>query len=186
MKKAVILHNTDGSPEAGWFPWAKEQLEVAGYEVWVPLLPGNHTPDARKYSKFLLDSEWDFTNNIVIGHSSGAVHVLNMLMDDRFPHLDLCIAISAWHTNQEPFTSPEQFKDLFPPGGYDFNKMHSKANELVFIHGAKDPYCSLKQAQELAQRANSEIVVVPNGKHFGRLITELPALSDVLRSRGKI
>lgn len=186
MKKAVILHNTDGSPDAGWFPWAKQQLEAGGYEVWVPLLPNNHTPSAQEYSRFLLESGWDFTNNVVIGHSSGAVHVLNMLMDDRFPPLDLGIAISAWHTNREPYTSPEQFKKLFPINGYDYDKMKTKTNELVFIHGAKDPYCSLEQAQELAKWCNSELVIVPNGKHFGRLIKELPALTDVLKSRGKL
>jgi hypothetical protein len=59
MKRAVILHGTDGSPDMNWFPWLKEKLEADGYEVWAPLLPENHTPSKEVYNNFLLGYDWD-------------------------------------------------------------------------------------------------------------------------------
>jgi len=60
MKRAIILHGTDGNPESNWFPWLKARLEAEGYEVWVPLLPENHTPNRETYGNFLLDGQHDF------------------------------------------------------------------------------------------------------------------------------
>lgn len=98
MKRAVILHGTDAAPEQNWFPWLKQKLETEGYEVWAPLLPGNHTPNREVYNDFLLGQEqgWDFTDNIVVGHSSGAVAVLNLLMDPRCPKVKLGVMVGAW------------------------------------------------------------------------------------------
>jgi predicted alpha/beta hydrolase family esterase len=85
MKRAVILHGTDSNPQDIWFPWFKNQLEANGYTVFVPLLPDNHTPNRKKYEEFLKNSNWDFRDNILIGHSSGATTALNLLSADWLP-----------------------------------------------------------------------------------------------------
>lgn len=183
MKRAVILHGTDGAPTHNWFPWLKQQLESKGYEVWVPLLPNNHTPDRRVYNDFLFNSGWDFTDNLVIGHSSGAVTVLNLLMDDRCPKIGLGVIVGAWYQSADPWTPPDQFKSLFPESGFDFNKIKAKSGNLVYMHGENDPYCPLEQAKWLAKQTNSEIVVVPNGHHLGSKFKELPQIKEILKSR---
>ena len=99
MKRAIILHGTDGSPDSNWFPWLKEVLETHGYEVWMPELPYNHTPNRQVYNDFLFGSDWDFADNLLIGHSSGAVEVMNLLMDERCPHIRSGIMVGAWASN---------------------------------------------------------------------------------------
>lgn len=183
MKRAVILHGTDASPEANWFPWMKKTLEGKGYKVWVPFLPGNHTPNAKVYNDFLVGSGWDFTDNLVIGHSSGAVSVLNLLMDNRFPAIKTGVVVGSWHTCAKPWTPPEQFKDLFPKDGFDFEKIQSKSKKLIFVHGDNDPYCPIEQAKWLAEQTNSEIVTIPNGHHLGSKFKELPELVQILEKR---
>lgn len=182
MKRAVILHGTDGGPEMNWFPWLKAKLEAEGYEVWVPLLPENHTPDREVYGDFLFGQGWDFADNLIIGHSSGAVAVLNLLMDKRLPHVRLAVMVGAWKDGI-PHGYPDdctQFARLFPPEGFDFAAIKSKADKIAFLHGSDDPYCPLEQAKYLAEQLGAPITVVPNGGHLGLKYPELPEIWKII------
>jgi len=183
MKRAVILHGTDGSPSDNWFPWLKSKLKECGYEVWVPAMPNNHTPNRQVYNDFLFSGGWDFTDNLVVGHSSGAVSVLNLLEDSRCPKIKTGILVGAWANMSETDLDQEQFKDLFPAAGFNFETIAGKTGELVYMHGSDDPYCPLDQAQWLAKQTDSQIIVVPNGHHLGSKFTELPELIKVLKDR---
>src|SRR3981081_3530184 len=138
MKRAVILHGTDGSPESNWFPWLKKELETRGCEVWVPQLPDAHEPNARKYTDFLLNSDWDFQDNLFVGHSSGAVEILHLLQ-----HLPKDVsakaAILAGVFSQVLADEPDwaQLKGLFDEP-FDFAKIKTKAHKFLFVHGAND------------------------------------------------
>lgn len=180
MKKAVILHGTDGKPEDNWFPWLKNLLEGKGYEVWVPLLPGNHTPNREVYNDFLHSSDWDFTDNLVIGHSSGAVSVLNLLEDERTPAIETAVMVGAWASVAGTKLDPVQFKDLFPEKDFNFDLIKTKSKNIVFLHGSDDPFCPLEQARWLASKLDATIKIVPNGHHLGSRFMELPEILDFL------
>lgn len=167
MKKAVLLHGTDGIPEGGWRPYVKTELERCGYEVWIPALPNNHVPNMQTYNDFLLSGDWDFTDNLVIGHSSGAVQVLNLLMDERCPNIAGGVMVGAWAHNEGTDMETDQFKDTFPPNGFDFSLIKSKSKNLLFLHGDDDPYCPVGQAEWLAEQLASDIIMIPGGGHLG-------------------
>ena len=185
MKRAVILHGTNASPESNWFPWLKLKLEAEGYRVWVPALPDNDAPNMQKYNDFLFDSDWDFTDNIVIGHSSGAVAVLNLLMDERCPNIKLGVPVSAWSHGLPTGYVGNAHDSTFPKDGYDFKKIKQKANNLEFIHSNNDPYCPLEQARFLVNSLEARITVLKtnyggNADHLGSPLTELPELWNIL------
>jgi len=187
MKHALILHGTDANPKANWFPWLKAKLESQGYDVWVPLLPNNHTPNRETYGNFLLDDSHDLTDGIIVGHSSGAVETLNLLMDPRLPHVSLAVMVSAW-AGEKPngYDTNEQFENLFPPNppaGFDFAAIKQKADNLAFLHGADDPYCPVERAQYLAEQLDAPITIIPNGHHLGAKFTELPELWRVIERK---
>lgn len=180
-KKAVILHGTSGKPESNWFPWLKAKLEAEGYEVWVPQLPDCDKPNRDTYGDFLLKSDWDFTDNIVIGHSSGAVEVLNLLMDRRMPHIRLGVMLGAWAGGMlQGFTDPTVFARLFPRHGFGYHRIRAKADHLAFLHGSDDPYCPVEQAVTLAAKLKAPMMIVPNGGHLGAEFTQLPQLWEVI------
>jgi hypothetical protein len=185
MKKAVLLHGTDGTPEGGWRPYVKAQLQERGYEVWVPALPDNHTPNMQVYNDFLLTSGWDFTDNLVIGHSSGAVQVLNLLMDKRCPAISAAVMVGAWAHNAGTDMDTGQFKDTFPQDGFAFEVIARKAKHRLFVHGDNDPYCPLEQAKWLAAQLSSEILIIPDGGHLGGEdgYREFPELIEALVER---
>ncbi len=183
VKQALILHGTDGKPDSNWFMWLKNLLEARGYDVWVPLLPENHTPNRRTYNEFIFSSGKDFSDGIVVGHSSGAVSVLNMLMDPRCPKVRAAVMVGAWAHNEGTDLDREQFKDLFPEKGFDFEAIRSKAEHMLFLHGDDDPYCPIEQARWLAEQLQADIVVVPGGHHLGAKYNELPVLLESLEQR---
>ncbi|HSX42512.1 MAG TPA: alpha/beta hydrolase [Candidatus Saccharimonadales bacterium] len=181
MKNALILHGTDGSPELIWIPWLRQKLEAKGYDVWAPLLPENHTPNRQVYNDFLFGSGHDFTDNILIGHSSGAVEVLNLLDDERLSHIRMAVMVSPWAGGKpNGYDTNEQFENLFPAEGYEFVAMRAKAGKIAFLHGDNDPYCPLEQAQFLAGQLDAPLTVIPNGGHLGKQFTELPELWQII------
>ena len=180
MKRAVILHGTDGKPEHHWMPWLKKKLEEQGYEVWVPELPGNHTPNLQVYNDFLFSHGWDFTDNIVVGHSSGAVSVLNLLMDERCPKIKLGVMVGAWAHDAPIGMDEAQFTNMFPENGFDFDLIKSKVDHLAFLHSDDDPYCPLEQAQYLARELSAPITVLHGAGHIGLRFKEVPELWKVI------
>lgn len=180
MKRAVILHGTSGKPASSWRPWLKTKLEKQGYEVWVPLLPENDTPNRQVYNDFLLGSKWDFTDNIVVGHSSGAVSVLNLLMDERCPSIKLGVMVSAWARGTPPGQGVDHAINLFPPNGFDFELIKRKAGKLAFLHSDNDLSCPLEQAQYLSLQLDAPLTVIHNGDHLGSPLTELPELWQII------
>lgn len=180
MKQAVILHGTDGKPESNWFPWLKKKLKDHNYEVWVPLLPENHTPNRETYNNFLFGSH-DFADNIIIGHSSGAVEVLNLLMDERCPKIRFGVMVSAWDHGVPTGMDSSQFANLFPKSGFDFVTIKQKADKLVLFHSSDDPYCPLEQAEYLAENLDAPLTVIENGGHLGDKFPQFPKLWQIIK-----
>lgn len=180
MKRAVILHGTDGHPKHHWMPWLKTKLEEQGYEVWVPELPGNHTPNAQVYNDFLFSQDWDFADNIVVGHSSGAVSVLNLLMDERCPKIKLGVMVSAWDHGVPATMEAYQFEYLFPENGFDFDLIKSKADKLAFVHSEDDQYCPITQAQYLAEQLDAPITVLHGAGHISGGFKEKPEIWEII------
>jgi predicted alpha/beta hydrolase family esterase len=188
LKRAVLLHGTDGSPQGNWLPWLKQQLESRSYKVWVPELPNNHTPDRKVYNDFLISSGWDFTDNLVVGHSSGAVSVLNLLDDERFPKVKTAVIVSAWSdTHAAGLDSGDfdknQFSKLFQPEGFNFEIVKRKAENFLFLHSDNDQYCPLDQAQWLAEQTAGDIIIIPGGGHLANKFPQFPQMIEALEGR---
>lgn len=181
MPRAVILHGTDGSPNINWIPWAKDLLESKGYEVWVPQLPECHTPSALLYNDFLSSADWDFSNNLIIGHSSGATTILNLLSSDWFPVIDKAVLVGAFlNEDKLHLTNPDwydegQFDHLFP-NEFDPSVIKRKSRAFVFIHSVDDPYCSYDDAQVLCRQLGGSLHSVNGGAHLSSNRKELPEL----------
>ena len=186
MKRAVLLHGTDGTPDNNWFPWLKDKLETEGYQVWAPALWDAHTPNRETWDSQILGGR-DLSDTIVVGHSSGAVEVLNLLMNPRCPRIRLGVMVSAWAGGPPvPADGIEwdkgQFDNLFPLDGFNFDMIKSNADKLAFLHSDDDPYCPLEQAEYLAEELNAPLTVVHEGHHLGaKFNIEFPELWEIIK-----
>ena len=188
MKRAVFLHGTSGDPLHHWWPWLKAEFEKSGYEVWAPLLPDNDRPNDMTYWKFLASQNWDFHDNVLVGHSSGATTVLNLLAREEFPQVKAAVLVGAFlnedlTSKSADFDHTDQFADLFPADGFDWQVIQRKAEKFYFVHGNDDPYCSYADAVETCETLGGEMITIQNGGHlstrFG--VTELPQLVNSLQ-----
>lgn len=189
MKRAVILHGTNGNHTENWFPWLKSELEKLGYEVWVPDLPGAEKPDMERYKKFLLEQEWDFTDNVVIGHSSGAVAILGLL--EALPEntqIDAAILVGAFTERLATEPSWEMLRGLFGRP-FNFDAIKQKARQFIFVHSDDDPYCPLEQAKELHQKLGGEFILMHGCGHFSAKLdprfSQFPELLDIIKKEVK-
>lgn len=182
MANILILHGTDGTPESNWFMWLKGILVGQGHKVWLPQLPNADKPNAKTYTDFLLANK-DFAydgNTILIGHSSGAVEILNLLQ-----HLPVAIKIKAsilvsafkddldWDELTGLFAEP-----------FDFDVIKAHCGSFTFIHSDNDPYCPIEHAEYLALKTGGQLLMAEGQGHFntelGPQYKRFPELIEVL------
>ncbi len=185
MKRAVLLHGTSGSPsELAWEVNLAAELGKAGYDVFFPQLPDCDAPDLAKYDDFLKKSDWDFADNVVIGHSSGATTLLHLLQQDWFPDIKVAVLVGTFLNERllagASWYVPGQFDKLFVDT-FDIEKIQSKADKFYFVHGDNDPYCDYDEAQQLCSKLGGEFLTVHQGGHLAKS-ADLSRL-DVLNGR---
>jgi predicted alpha/beta hydrolase family esterase len=124
---------------------------------------------------------------VLIGHSSGATTILNLLSTDWFPHVKAVVLVGAFlnekFTKSASWYVPGQFDHLFMPH-YDASLLKQKVDKFYFVHGDDDPYCDIVDAQKLCDAVDDIFITIPNGHHLGGASgrTELPELEDVLKN----
>lgn len=164
MKNALILHGTGNNHKGNWFPWLKKELKEKGYEVWVPDLPNSELANIKRYNKFIFENK-DFKFNkdtLIVGHSSGAVAILGLLqkLPDKVK-VRKSILVASFMNN---FGNPD-FDGLFEEP-FDFEKIKTKSDKIIFVHSDDDPHCPLSHAEYLSKKLNAELVVIKGQGHF--------------------
>ena len=188
MRRAVILHGTDGSPdELPWQAWLRNELEANAYSVYFPQLPNCHTPNLEIYDEFLHSSNWDFSDNLVIGHSSGATTILHLLSQGWFPKVQAAVLVGTFLNERlldgVTWYTPGQFDHLFVE---DVNPLliKNKAGAFYFVHGSDDPYCDYGDAKQLCNQLGGTFLTLAGGGHIARSsgVRDLAILTERLKA----
>jgi len=179
--KAVILHGTSNDSKGNWFPWLKTELERTGFEkVWVPDLPSANQPNIKRYNEFLLAKDWDFQDNLIVGHSSGSVEILGLL--EALPEeitINTAILVGTYRGDlgRSDLTGTKS--------DFDFEAIKAKAKKFIVIHSDNDPYCPLEGAKFIASRLDAKFVLLPGKYHFNinsdPKFTEFPELLEIIK-----
>jgi len=135
-----------------------------GYSVWLPQLPAADRPNGANYTDFLLSNKHFKFNKetVIIGHSSGAVEILNLLQ--RLPartKIKGAVLVSAFKDD----LGWESLSDLFDTT-FDFEKMKKHCGKFIFLHSDDDPYVSLEHPKYLASQTGGELVTFYGQGHF--------------------
>lgn len=181
--KFVILHGTDATSKDNWFPWLKQELESRGHKVWVPNLPQADKPNISTYNKFLQDSNYDFSDAVIIGHSSGAVAInglLQALPEDVVVNAAILLGTFKGDLGWESLRGVNV--------AFDYSRIKNHAHKFIVIHSDDDPYCPFNDAKDIASQLDAEFVALIGMGHFSMGLDprfkKLPELIKILEERG--
>ena len=179
--KVVIIHGTGSTPNGNWFPYIKSELENLGAEVYTPELPIGDKQSLDNWTKafyeqvpFELDS-----NTILIGHSVGVPFLLNILNKKMKTPVRATVLVSGFY---EKLNLPhlENQLETFVDLKYDWELVKKNAGKIVQLHGDDDPAVPLAQAKKLADKLQSDLVVIRGGGHLNRKTGYVNNFSELL------
>ncbi len=162
MKNAIILHGLSSKPTDFWFPYLKKNLELKGYDVWVPQLPKPEKADLSLALPYVLTHGLFTKDTIVIGHSSGASLILAILDSLKSP-IHKAILVSGFLTRGKPRPDCAVKEESV----YQWEKMKQNVKELYIINSTNDPWgCNDAQGRRMFDHLGGTLIINQEG-HMG-------------------
>ncbi|MDO8601944.1 MAG: alpha/beta fold hydrolase [bacterium] len=190
MKQVFIVHGWDGSPEEGWFPWLKAELEKRGFSVQVPAMPSPSEPRPETWVPYLASAVGKpDVNTYFVGHSIGCQTIMRYL--ETLPagvRVGGAVFVAGWLKLTDSLSDLE--KKIAQPWlttPIDFKKIRSILPRTSAIFSPTDTWVIPENEQLFKDNFGAQIVRVacPGGNgHFSGSdgVTELPeALAAILR-----
>ena len=166
MKRVIIVHAWDSSPDQHWYKEEKKKLEAMGYAVEVPALPGGNWPKL---------PEWlDITENLqpdeetfLIGHSLGPAAIFRYL--EKSGQKVAGVISVAGFVSDLGIVETKNFVET----PFDWQKINTLTGPVVVIAQANDPYISVPVAKEVADKTGGKWTLVEGNNHFDTMDLEL-------------
>ncbi len=178
--RAILVHGYKSSPDKNFWPWLRRELIDRRFEVVAPVLPDPENPDRDVWTKTLLESVGQLSDqDIVIGHSLGGAAALRFLEAAEArttPHA--CVLISTpW------MIKDERFRGFFLTE-LDHDVLMWRASKFVIVHAKDDKVIPFDHAERYAKVFHAKLVAPETGGHFDG--PEYPILLDtILQAAGE-
>lgn len=188
QKRVFIIHGWDGSPEEGWFPWLKKELETKEFNVIIPQLPKSEEPRINNWVPKLKEVVGvPDEQTYFIGHSMGCQTIARYL--EILPENVIVggvVFVAGFFKRLTGLEDDDLVRDVVDEWlktPLDLQKVRIHCKKSVAIFSDDDPYVSIDNKEEFVNILGSKIIIEHNKGHFsGSTGTiELPiALSSIL------
>lgn len=177
-----MIHGFKGEPNGGWRPWLMGEL--AKNDIWACALemPTPDTPVLKEWIETVSDNVLEPSDDIfLVGHSLGVPAILRYL--EKLP-FDQKIGGAVLVSGVIHKVQKEGYEGVnnFLQTSFDFEHIKNVCDSFVVIHGDDDPSVPFKEAEELSNLLNCDLVSVPGGKHLNGSagVYKLPEALDSL------
>ena len=180
MNRVVLLHgNGGGSGNDNWFPYIKNGLKKIGIECIAPDLPDPVLSRAKYWLPYFKETLNIGENDIVVGHSSGALSILKYAEKNK---LGASILVGTYYTDLG--YENERTSGYFDTP-WDWDAIKSNQQWTAIYASEDDPYIPIEEPKYIRDKLGSEYIELENEGHFGGTITKLefPELLDFLTKK---
>ena len=184
MKRVFIIHGWGGSPDGGWKPLLKMELEKRNFVVCAPQMPDTKNPKMHEWiselSKLIQTPD---SETYLVGHSLGGITVLRYLESLKTGKAGGAVLIGTPIDNRDI----EEISTFFE-NPIDWKKIKTYCRKFISINSDDDYYIPISHGEKIRNELGSELIVKKRHKHFSGDdgFTELPvALESVLKLAGE-
>ena len=187
MKKIYLIHCWDGTPEDGWYPWLKKELEKENIEVNILTMPDTANPTIEKWTKKVSDTVENLDENTYfIGHSIGCQTILRYL-EKQNKKVGGMLLIAPWlDLLPEAIEDEDSYNTAYPwiNTPIDFEKVKQATNNINCIFSDDDYFVSMDQKQAFKDKLDAKTTLVHQKGHISQDdgIYELKEILDITKN----
>ncbi|MFA5142246.1 MAG: alpha/beta fold hydrolase [Candidatus Woesearchaeota archaeon] len=168
MKRVFIIHGWGGSPEEGWFPWLKKELDRRGFLVHIPNMPNPEEPEIATWVSHLktICPNPD-KNTLFVGHSIGCQTILRYLESlPKNTKIGGAIFVAGWFNLMNQSTEEQIIAKPWLETPFNFNKIRSHYTKFVAIFSDNDEIVPLTDQTEFKKYLEAKIIIEHGKGHF--------------------
>jgi predicted alpha/beta hydrolase family esterase len=166
VKRVILVHRWDGSPDADWYPWLKEELEEQGVGVVIPEMPDPERPEITSWVSFLQKQKFKIDKDTYfIGHSVGCQTILRYLAALPAAHIGGCLFVGGWFTLNLETNEEREIAGPWMTTPLDFDKV-KKMGPIVALFSDDDPFVPLENKKTFEQKLGARTIVEHQQGHF--------------------
>jgi predicted alpha/beta hydrolase family esterase len=187
MKRVFIVHGWDGTPQEGWFPWLKKELEAKGFLVAVPQLPHPEEPRIERWVPTLAEAVGVADGDTYfVGHSMGCQTIARYLagLDDSVCVGGVVYVAGFFDSLTLGEEEEEHVWRAWKNTPINLARVRARSPQSIAIFSTDDPYVPLSNQDDFKSKLGSEIIVQPGMNHFNErsgCLTPPVALDSVLK-----
>lgn len=179
MKRVIIIHGWEATPESNWYQWLKDELVKRGFEVEVPCMPNTNYPQLNEWlSKIRELAKESAEDLILIGHSLGTPAILQYLASlDGNQKIKGAIFVAGLPA----FGEVAEIKNFYADIDI-INEAKKHCHKFALIYSDNDKYVSKNDAENFADKIEARKIFEPAKGHFMKSegVTTLPSALEAL------
>ncbi len=162
LRRVIIVHGWNDSPQNAWIEWLGTELARRGFEVVTPELPNPKLPNLEKWIQTLQASVGELNEGTtIVTYSLGTPTTLRLL-SDYVPEIRIAGLVTVAGFGDGIAERPGVLFD--PP--IDFDRIRRRVRRRVAIYSDNDIVVRPARSQNLAQQLRAKEVVVMGAGHF--------------------
>ncbi|MBR9676598.1 hypothetical protein GOV04_00460 [Candidatus Woesearchaeota archaeon] len=183
--RIFIVHCWDGSPNDGWYPWLKKELETNGFEVQVLQMPEPEEPKIETWVSYLQEAVGVVDENTYfVGHSIGAQTIMRYLEGlVEGSKVGGVVFVGGWFNLLSEAVDDEESQEIAKPWltkKIDFEKVKNTTDKFIAIFSDDDYFVPLTDKELFEERLGAKTMVEVKKGHFSEDdgVKELPIVLD--------